>query len=256
MTTVEQPRRQATDVEYSRNSFLTRLTTDHFGDLLGLGEPVSYPADHTIVEQGRHMPPLLLLQSGFVKAVRCALSTSQPAVINVYGPGDVVGAEAAYADKRAHAAFVTTRPVRAQLVPQRMFMAYLDRHPAVMRQLVATFANRVRQREAALAYSRHDVLERLVAFLTRQQAFYATATDDGDLIDMGLSRTDIGAAIGASEAAVDEALRRLRVDGYLRTGYKKIWITRQLSDELSPVLRSSGAQKGTRLTGRRDPGAM
>lgn len=116
--------------------------------------------------------------------------------------------------------------------------------------------NRVRQREAALAYSRHEVRDRLIAFPTRQQAFYATATDKGDLIDMGLSRTDIGAAIGASAAAVDEALRKLRAEGYLTTGDKKFWIRRQLSDELSPVLRPSGPQEDTPLTGRGSTAAM
>ena len=235
MTTVERRRHAA--VEYSRGSFLTRLTTEQYDDLLGLGEPVAYPADHTIVEQGPSTPPLLLLHTGFVKAVRHALKASQPAVVDVYGPGDILGAEAAHADKRAHTAFVTSHAVTANLVPPRLFMAYLTRHPAVLWQLTTTFANRVRQREAALAYSRHEVLERLVGFLTRQQAIYGITTADGDLIDMGLSHRDIAAAIGASEAAVDEALRRLRKDGYLSTGYKKIWIRRQLSEELSPVLR-------------------
>jgi CRP-like cAMP-binding protein len=89
-----------------------------------------------------------------------------------------------------------------------------------------------------LAYSRHDVRERLIAFLTRQQVFHGMKTAEGDLIDMGLNRGDIGAAIGASEASVDDALRRLRADGYILTGYKRIWIKRRLSEELSPVLQN------------------
>jgi CRP-like cAMP-binding protein len=223
---------------YSRGSFLTRLTGDQLAELLTLGRPVSYAADQTIVPQGRRKPPLLLLQAGFVKAERRALKRSHPAVVDVYGPGDVLGAEAAYVNKRAHVAFVATRAVMAHLVPQSTFLAYLDRNPALMRQLMTTFAHRVRQGEAALAYSRHDVRERLIAFLTRQQVFHGMKTAEGDLIDMGLNRGDIGAAIGASEASVDDALRRLRADGYILTGYKRIWIKRRLSEELSPVLQN------------------
>lgn len=225
-------------IVYSRGSFLSRLTPEQLRDLLAVGHPVTYPADHTIVRQGRQQPPLLLLRSGFVKAVRRALKCSHPAVVDVYGSGDVLGAEAMYANKSAHVAFVTTQDVTAYLVPLHRFQAYLDRNPAVNRQLMTTFAHRVRQREAALAYSRHEVRERLVAFLNRQQVFYGVKTDRGDLIDMGLNRCDIGAAIGASEASVDEALRRLREDGYIQTGYKRIWIKRRLSEELSPELRA------------------
>jgi len=225
-------------VVYSRGSLLSRLTPDQIRDLFAVGHPVTYPADHTIVRQGRNLPPLLLLRSGFIKAMRRALRGSHPAIVDVYGPGDVLGAEAMYASKFAHVDFVTTQDVTAYLVPQHQFLEHLNRHPAVMRQLMVTFAHRVRQREAALAYSRHEVRERLIAFLNRQQVFYGVKTDCGDLIDMGLNRCDIGAAIGASDAAVDDALRRLREDGHIKTGYKKIWITRRLSEELSPELRT------------------
>jgi CRP-like cAMP-binding protein len=224
-------------VVYSRGSFLSRLTSDQIRDLFAVGHLVTYPADHTIVSQGRTPPPVLLLRSGFVKAVRRALRSSHPAIVDVYGPGDVLGAEALYANMYAHTDFVTTQDATAYLASQRQFAEHLNRNPAVLRQLMVTFAHRVRQREAALAYSRHEVRERLIAFLNRQQVFYGIRTEVGDLIDMGLNRCDIGAAIGASEASVDEALRRLREDGYIRTGYKKIWITRRLSEELSTELK-------------------
>ncbi|WP_340685989.1 Crp/Fnr family transcriptional regulator [Amycolatopsis coloradensis] len=214
--------------------FLAAVTERQRQRLLDLGRHVDHTAGSTLLHQGDPAPPVLILRSGFVKALRAAQSDTPPTIVDLLGAGDVLGVEDCLARRPSHLSYVATKPVRALEVPRNAFHGFLD-DDRVMALIAVDMAVRLRLRNVALGFATAKVRSRLTAFLTRLQALYGVPGDAGVVIDVGLNHTDIASAIGASPASVNAEMAKLKSEGYLSTGYKTIHVKERLREDGPPL---------------------
>jgi len=220
--------------------FLAAVTERQRQRLLDLGKHVDHAAGTTLLNQGDPAPPVLILRSGFVKALRAAQEGTSPMIVDLLGAGDVLGVEDCLARRPSHLAYVATKPVRALEVPQNAFHGFLDDDKQAMALIAADLGHRVRLRNVALGFATAKVRSRLTAYLARLQALYGRQTESGVVIDVGLNHADLASAIGASAAAVNAEMAKLKNEGFLATGYKTIHVKKSLREDgppLSPAAR-------------------
>lgn len=218
----------------SRLTFLAELADWPRQRLEAIAKPVCYPATANMVNEGDPAPPVHILESGIVKVQRTAQGDSSPMILDLGGPGDVLGVEDCLAGRSSHAAFVTTKPVKALEIPQRAFSAFLRDNHQAMATIGQILAHRIRLRDTALAFSSVKVRSRLIAFLVRLLAVHGVPGKDGVVIDIGLNHSDIASAIGASVASVTAEMVKLKDEGYIATGYKTIHVKKPLRPDVSP----------------------
>jgi CRP-like cAMP-binding protein len=212
-------------------TFLDSLTDRSSQRLEEIAKQVPYPAGSNIVNEGDPAPPVYIVKSGVVKVQRTAQGDSSPMIVDLGGPGDVLGVEDCLIGRSSHVAFVAAKPVEALEIAQRVFAAYLRENPQAMGIIGQILASRVRLRDTALAYSSVNVRSRLTAFLARQQVVHGVQGKDGVVIDIGLNQSDIASAIGASVASVGAEMVKLSNEGYIATGYKTIYVKKQLRED-------------------------
>lgn len=215
--------------------FLAAATERQRQRLLELGRHVDHPAGATLINQGEPAPPVLILRSGFVKALRTAQGDTVPMIVDLLGAGEVLGVEACLACRSSHLSFVATKPVRVLEIPQDAFHGFLGEDKQAMAWIAADLALRLRRRDTALGFATAKVRSRLTAFLARLQALYGIPHAEGIVIDVGLNHADIASAIGASPASVNAEITKLKKEGYLTTGYKTIHVKKRLREDGPPL---------------------
>ncbi|EMD24970.1 Crp/Fnr family transcriptional regulator [Amycolatopsis azurea] len=222
--------------------FLAAVTERQRQRLLDLGKHVDHAAGTTLLNQGDPAPPVLILRSGFVKALRAAQEGTSPMIVDLLGAGDVLGVEDCLARRPSHLAYVATKPVRVLEIPQNAFHGFLDDDKQAMALIAADLGHRVRLRNVALGFATAKVRSRLTAYLARLQALYGVQGESGVVIDVGLNHADLASAIGASAAAVNAEMAKLKNEGFLATGYKTIHVKKPLREDGPPLSPSPAAR--------------
>ncbi|MBB5854224.1 Crp/Fnr family transcriptional regulator [Amycolatopsis umgeniensis] len=215
--------------------FLAAVTERQRQRLLELGKHVDYAPGTTLLNQGDPAPPVLIVRSGFVKAIRAAQGDTSPMIVDLLGAGDVLGIEDCLARRSSHLSCVATKQVRVLEIPQNAFHGFLDEDKQAMALIALDLAVRLRLRNVALGFATAKVRSRLTAFLTRLQSLYGVPGESGVVIDVGLNHTDIASAIGASPASVNAEMAKLKNEGYLTTGYKTIHVKKRLREDGPPL---------------------
>jgi len=114
----------------------------------------------------------------------------------------------------------------AQVVRQRDFLQFMSRQPdagvAVSRSLSSELRWAPRRR---VDFSGLPVAARLARVLTELGYLYGRQTPNGIEFQYSLTQPELAAMVGASESSVHKALRQLRHDGAVATGYRPVVIT-------------------------------
>lgn len=231
-------------------SFLAALTDRQRRRLIDLGRYVDHAAGTNLANQADPAPPVLVLQSGFVKVLRTAQGDTPPMIVDLLGSGDLLGLEDCLVGCSSHLAYVATKPARVLEVPQKAFRDFLHDNKQAMGAAAEVLAFRARRRDVALGFAPAKVRSRLTAFLARLQVVYGVPGANSVVIDVGLNHADIASAIGASPASVHSEMVKLKNEGYLTTGYKTIHVKKQLRDDgppLFPVDSPAGGARARRI---------
>ncbi|WP_051174144.1 Crp/Fnr family transcriptional regulator [Amycolatopsis orientalis] len=223
-------------------TFLEVLTERQRRRLIDLGRHVDYAAGANLANQAEPAPPVLILQSGYVKAQRTAQGDTPPMIVDLFGAGDVLGLEDCLIGWSSHLAHVATKPVRVLEIPQKTFRRFLQDNKQAMGAAAEALALRLRRRDIALGFAPAKIRSRLTAFLVRLQVVYGIPREDCVVIDVGLNHADIASAIGASPASVNTEMVKLKNEGYLTTGYKTIHVKKQLREDGPPLFPAKQAK--------------
>ncbi|MFC9256194.1 Crp/Fnr family transcriptional regulator [Amycolatopsis thailandensis] len=222
--------------------FLAAVTERQRQRLLDLGKHVDHVAGSTLLNQGDPAPPVLILRSGFVKALRAAQGGTSPMIVDLLGAGDVLGVEDCLARRSSQLSYVATKPARVLEIPQNAFRGFLDDDKQAMALITVDLAVRLRLRNVALGFATAKVRSRLTAYLTRLQALHGIPGDGGVVIDVGLNHADLASAIGASAASVNAVMAKLKNEGFLATGYKTIHVKKRLREDGPPLSPAPAAR--------------
>lgn len=193
-------------------------------ELLSLGTSREFPPDSVLMLEGDSTTDVMALIDGWVKVVGSTEEGGQ-ALLSLRVGGDLVGELAALDSKVRSATAISAGVTAAQVVSQRDFLRFLDRKPdasvAVSRALSGELRWATRRR---IDFSGLPVLARLARVLSELGNLYGRRTPDGIEFHCTLTQPELAAMVGASEPSAHKALRQLRNDGVVITGYRKVVI--------------------------------
>jgi len=199
-------------------SDVTWFGDDDLQALRALGSRRVIPAGSTLFSEGDEPYDVALIESGEIKLIRVA-ANGQEIVLDVPGPGEMIGELSAIDGSPRSAAAVAISRVEFTSIPVDRFLGYLQEHPPSMAALLGVVVSRLRDANTRrLEASTADALGQVCARLDEMALRFGTDLGDGTIrIDLALNQTELAQWCGLSREAVVKALRKLRNLGWLTT---------------------------------------
>ena len=189
---------------------LTLLTLAHRRVSLGRGEALHRAGDA--------FQSLYVVASGALKS-RCVLEDGRDQVVAFHLPGDVVGLDG-LGTGRHHSDVTALQKAQAWVVP----LARLDDH-AMREQLPGLLAQELRRSRATLStLGTRRALGRIAAFLVELARRQGNAGRPARMVTLAMSREEMGSHLGLTLETVSRALSRLRRDGLVHVGARRVRI--------------------------------
>ncbi|GAA2582190.1 hypothetical protein GCM10010435_69780 [Winogradskya consettensis] len=202
---------------------LPLLTAEELAELEKLGHTIHRSAGHPFFLEGEHGDFALLIRKGHVKAMR----GRPPRIIDIRGPGQIVGEMAVIRTKPRMASIVAFDDVEALYLPGGRWLQFLYDHPRAMHALLAMtddMADRATMKnvESELAIEQ-QLAKRLIELA--DSGLGETAAE-GTVV-LRLSQQDLAALIGAKKLdSVKKVIGRLKGAGIIGTGRQVITVLR------------------------------
>jgi len=194
-------------------------------DLLSLGTAREYLPESVLILEGDSSTDVMALIDGWAKVVGSTEDGGQ-ALLSLRIGGDLIGEQAALDGLPRSATVISAGVTVARVISQRDFLAFLDRRPeaavAVSRALSGKLRWATRRR---IDFSGLSVATRLARVLSELGRLYGRRSAAGIELMYTLTQPELAAMVGASEPSVHKALRQLRIDGIVVTGYRQVVIT-------------------------------
>jgi CRP/FNR family transcriptional regulator len=155
-----------------------------------------YEKGEVIFREGEVADRIHLLYAGRVKIVKAA--GTRDIIIEILGPGEPVGAVAAFESGRFPATAIALEPSGLVSIPEREFFTLLGDRPEMTRRLLAGLTMRlimVNKRLAAMTGSAEARAARLFLTLAERTG---ERRGEGALISLALSRQEIADLLGTT----------------------------------------------------------
>jgi CRP-like cAMP-binding protein len=205
------------------DGFLARLDGSTAGALLALGRERTHPARTALFYEGDEAHDVLIVRDGHVK-VAITATDGREVVLDVVGPGDILG-ELSAVDGGARSATATTvTPATVTAIALDRFNEFRDQHAAVAVELLRAVTDRLRDASRRqVEFGTVDALGRVCRRVVDMIDKYGSG--QGQLtIDAPLSQQEIGAWAGLSREAVVKALASMRALGWIDTRSRSITV--------------------------------
>ncbi|MEV5689702.1 Crp/Fnr family transcriptional regulator [Micromonospora globbae] len=209
------------DVACAAGSFLERLPHAARRELLALGVTRTVSAGRRLLTERARDTHVEVIRQGFVKVTTAADGTERLLAIRL--PGDLVGEFAAITGQGRSATVTACGDVVSTAIRQVDFLDFISRHSAIAAQVAATVGERLRwANERRADFAAHPVRVRLARMLAEIAVNCGRREGDELVIEVELSHTELATLIGAATDTTQRALRTLRADHLIRTGYRRI----------------------------------
>jgi len=139
----------------------------------------------------------------------------------IMGPGEPVGEVAVFAGGSYPASAEALEPGELLYVPRQAFLDLVGREPEVAMRMLSALSKRLRAFTSLIEYlSLREVAERLAAHLLS----LATEGAGEETIDLGVSRSQLSAAVGTVPETLSRAFQQLTQAGAVRTEGRRVHI--------------------------------
>ena len=167
--------------------------------------------------EGDRAHDVLLLCSGQVKVTRVS-SDGREVVLDVVGPGDILGELSAIDGDVRSATATTLTATRVATLSIAEFNAFLERHPGAATALLRAIAGRLRgASRRQLEFGTMDALGRVCTRLVEMMDRYGVAEGESVLVTAPISQQELADWSGLSREAVVKALHVVRALGWATT---------------------------------------
>ena len=191
--------------------------------LRAAGDRKIYGARKLIVNEGETSEFAIVIETGWVKITR-RLSGEERTALALRGPRDLVG-ECAFDGQRRTASVTALTEVSGLCVMAAQLSAFLESYPAAARALRRIDRDRRMEIERAQMGVQNENGDRRLARLLLELADnmgHVAEGRPGTLIDVPLSKDELGQLISVKRSTVDRALRSWRDRGFVTTGYCEV----------------------------------
>ncbi len=209
---------------FSGEPLLAALDERDRDTLLRLGADRAYQAGDRILTQGDPDTFVVVIVSGWT-VVRGDADNGRSVIFGLCGPMDVIGELAAFDGAPRSATVTALVAVRARLLSDHEFHAYLKDRPRAYAAVARTLVSRLRAADdQSQDLATLPVVRRLARLLLDLDG-------TGSRVEAAarLTQQELAAAIGASREAVAKALADLRARGVVRTADRRVAVTDRLA---------------------------
>ncbi len=139
-------------------------------------------------------------------------------ILEIFGPGDPVGAVAVYESRPYPASAIALEPTSCLLIPRQAFFALLEGYPTLVRGLLVGLTHRLVELTNRLTELSGGRIEgRMARFLLKLATDMGQRRDDGVFIPLVLSRQELADMIGTTIETSIRIMSRWSKDGVVRT---------------------------------------
>jgi CRP/FNR family transcriptional regulator, cyclic AMP receptor protein len=191
-------------------------------DLIRRGRRRRWRKGGVLCSQEESSQWIAVLLSGVVKA-SVYTEDGGEVLLNLHGPGALVGELEALDGKPRPATLTALEPVEAAVISHPEFMLFMRDDSQARWLVVEALCQRLREADAfRIQYASYDTTGRVAKLLVMLAERFGQTEGQGILIPVALTQTELASWVGASREAVSAALRSLRLRGWIRTGRRRL----------------------------------
>lgn len=165
-------------------------------------------AGATLFSMGDHADAAFIVVSGRLKISRIADADGRELLIDIVGPGAVLGELALFGDAPRSATIAALSASELVSITRKDFLAIIRAHPDFAIDMLTVLANKVRSVSVALEESAYlDLGTRLARRLIDLARRFGKHEGDEVTLDVPLAQHDLAKMIGVSREAVNKQLR-------------------------------------------------
>jgi CRP-like cAMP-binding protein len=170
--------------------------------------------------EGDQARGLYVVISGRVKVFKLSPKGREQTLM-IMGPGEPVGEVAVLSGEAYPANAETLESSEALYIPRQAFLDLVSREPEVAMRLLSALSARLRSFASLIEdLSLRDVAERLAAYLLS----VAPEGDSEQVVDLGVSKAQLSAAVGTVPETLSRAFQQLSRSGAVETRGRKVHI--------------------------------
>jgi CRP/FNR family transcriptional regulator, nitrogen oxide reductase regulator len=208
---------QEIDDSLRRSVLFRRLKPDDLQRLAAVATLRAFEKGATLFSEGDGSDLMYTVVTGRVKVFKTT-SRGTDVILELFGPGDPVGAVAVYESRPYPASAIALEPTSCLLIPRQAFFSLLEGYPLMVRGLLVGLTHRLVELTNRLTeLSGGRVEGRLARFFLKLGTDMGQRCDDGLFIPLVLSRQELADMIGTTIETSIRIMSRWGKDGVVRT---------------------------------------
>jgi len=181
-----------------RTIIFRRLSPEDRQRLASVSSVRDFEKGATLFSEGDASDSLYTVIEGHVKVFKTT-ARGTDVILEIFGPGDPVGAVAVYESRPYPASAVALEPTRCLLIPRQAFFSLLETHPTLVRGLLVGLTHRLGELTNRLTeLSGGRVEPRLARFFLKLADDIGQHREGGTFIPLALSRQELADMIGTT----------------------------------------------------------
>jgi CRP/FNR family transcriptional regulator len=204
--------------EAFRTTVLYRsLSSEDRGRLAEVSVLRSYDKGEALFSEGDPSDFLFTIVKGRAKVVKL-LPSGKEVILEIFGPGDPIGAVVAYEGRPYVATALALEPTSCVLVKRAAFFALLESHPSLVRSFILGLTRRIVELTSRIPEVAGGRVETRFAHLfLKLAARMGAARPEGTFIPMPLTRQDLADLTGTTIETCIRIMSRWGKEGLVRT---------------------------------------
>jgi CRP/FNR family transcriptional regulator len=176
-----------------------------------------YAKGSTIFSEGEPSDFFMTIVTGRVKVYK-ATPAGKEVILEIFGPGDPLGATAAYEGRPFPATAVALEDTECLLIPRGGFFALLEQHPSLVRGLLTGLTQRLVELTTRIAdLSGARVEARFARLFVKLAKDIGRPGEGGTFIPLTLSRQELADMTGTTIETCIRIMSRWGKEGIVRT---------------------------------------
>jgi len=205
------------DQALCRSAIFRRLTPEDRQRIAAVATVQEFEKASTLFSEGDGSDFLFTVLAGRVKVFK-ATARGTDVILEIFGPGDPVGAVAVYESRPYPASAIALEPTTCLLIPRQAFFTLLETHPSLVRGLLVGLTHRLVELTNRLTeLSGGRVEGRLARFFLKLAQDMGQRREEGTFIPLALSRQELADMIGTTIETSIRIMSRWSKENVVRT---------------------------------------